>query len=193
MNHCIVVSKYCKFRLSRWSGRPSKSVFSTPRAFADNVPGMSSDNCVTDATTKSILAASATGGGDSSGGGSGRGDKTSKGDGDSRNDSEGSHPMRVWTFIFAALLAAGGAIAYVRKGSTQSLGASLGASFILLLCARSMVGATALSSARVAFGLSLLLGIAMANRYTSSKKIMPAGLVAGSSLLLSIGYLVSGL
>ena len=95
-------------------------------------------------------------------------------------------------------------MAYIRKGSVKSLGASLGAAFILALCGRNMVGSTAISSVRVAFGatdchvcsyhlnnstnytnsfsfapaaITLLLGIAMSSRFAESKKIMPAGLV----------------
>ena len=43
-------------------------------------------------------------------------------------------------------------MAWVKKGSVKSLGASLGAAVILALCARSMFGATAIGSVRVAFG-----------------------------------------
>ena len=52
--------------------------------------------------------------------------------------------------------AVGGGVAYFRKGSLKSLGSSLGAAVILALCGRNMVGATALSSIRVAFGTCIL-------------------------------------
>ncbi len=48
-------------------------------------------------------------------------------------------------------------MAFVRKGSSTSLGAGGGAALILALCARSMVGAGAVGSARVAFGESSVL------------------------------------
>lgn len=48
--------------------------------------------------------------------------------------------------------AAGGILAYAKVGSVKSLGGGLGSGLILALCARSMVGAAAVGSARVAFG-----------------------------------------
>jgi uncharacterized membrane protein (UPF0136 family) len=119
------------------------------------------------------------GGGGSSGGGGG--------------DDEQPHPMRLWTLAFAALLVVGGGLAFVRKGSAKSLGASASAAVILALCAKAMVGPGAQGPARVAFGLALLLGIVMVRRFTESKKVMPAGMVAGLSLSLCMGFLVTGL
>mmetsp|Transcript_16528 Transcript_16528/g.35756 ORF Transcript_16528/g.35756 Transcript_16528/m.35756 type:complete len:186 (-) Transcript_16528:880-1437(-) len=113
--------------------------------------------------------------------------------GDGGSGGNAKHPMQLWTFLFAGMLAVGGTIAYVKKGSAKSLGAGLSASLVLALCARSMAGASAVGAVRVAFGLTLVLGIVMVNRYTRSKKIMPAGLVAGSSLLMAAGYLMCGL
>ena len=72
------------------------------------------------------------------------------------------------------LPAVGGGAAYVRKGSVKSLGASLGAALILALCGRTMVGAAAVNSVRVAFGeyhylywltlLNFMFGQLLANR-----------------------------
>ena len=64
-------------------------------------------NCITDASTRSIVTAASGGGGGSSGGMNGNGSK-SGGAGDGAGDGAGSgdrpHPMRLWTFIFAGFL-----------------------------------------------------------------------------------------
>lgn len=119
--------------------------------------GISDGSCVTDATTRSIIAAATSGkidgGGESSGGAGAGGSGGSNGGGGGGDAAGGGpHPMRIWTFIFAGMLAAGGSAAYIRKGSVKSLGASLGAGVILALCARSMVGAPTVGAVRVAFG-----------------------------------------
>lgn len=169
------------------------------RAFADDVPGMASGNCITDATTRGLLQQlAATGGGD---GGSGKGAGGSGGGGGGSGGSSGGggsfgdvpHPLRGATFAFAALLTIGGGYGYFKKGSAKSLGAGLGAALILALCARSMVGPAGVGPARVAFALCTLLGIAMASRFNNSKKFMPAGLVAVLSLGLAVGFVGVGL
>ncbi|KAG2490884.1 hypothetical protein HYH03_010801 [Edaphochlamys debaryana] len=100
--------------------------------------------------------------------------------------------MRVFTYAFSALLAAGGTFAFVKKGSAKSLGAGLGAALILFLCARSMV-AGAQGPARVAFGICLLLGITMANRFNNTKKFVPPGLLATIALGMAFGFVAVGL
>ena len=133
---------------------------------------MSDGNCITDATTRSIIAAATSGkqggGGDSgSSGGAGTGGSSGGGNGNGSSGGDAAaagggapHPMRIWTFVFAGMLAAGGTAAYVRKGSVKSLGASLSAGVILALCARSMVGAPAIGAVRVAFGEIAMAGLA---------------------------------
>ncbi|KAG2424391.1 hypothetical protein HXX76_014600 [Chlamydomonas incerta] len=169
------------------------------RAFADDVPGMSSGNCITEATTRSLIKAVGPGGGGGggdggSGGGGGGGSGGSGGsDAGGAGDSNTPHPLRNVTFAFAAFLAVGSVFAFVKKGSTKSLGAGGGAALILGLCARSMVGAAAAGPARVAFALCTLLGIAMASRFNNTKKFFPAGLVALSSLGLATAFVGVGL
>ncbi|GLC41604.1 hypothetical protein PLESTF_000273700 [Pleodorina starrii] len=173
---------------------PLRRSFLPRRAFADDAPGFASGNCVTDATTRAMIN-DVTGGGGAGSGSGGGGSGGGGGGGGSSGGSGGSqpHPMRNFTFAFAALLAAGGVFAFTRKGSAQSLSAGAGASLILALCARSMVGAAAAGPARVAFALCTLLGVVMASRYNNSKKFFPAGLVALMSLSLAVGFVVVGL
>ncbi|EFJ48612.1 hypothetical protein VOLCADRAFT_120860 [Volvox carteri f. nagariensis] len=170
--------------------RPLWRSYLPRRAFADDVPGMTSGNCVTDATTRALINdVSSTGG---SGGGGGAGSGGGSGSGGGGGDAGGSqpHPMRNFTFAFAALLAVGGALAFARKGSGKSLGAGAGAALILALCARSMVGTAAVGPARVAFALCTMLGVVMASRFNNSKKFFPAGLVALLSLSMAVGFVV---
>lgn len=101
--------------------------------------------------------------------------------------------MRLWTYLFAALLAAGGIMGYVKGRSTKSLTAGGSAAVILALCARGMAGPAAANGVRIAFALSLVLGMVMLSRFQRSRKLMPAGVLAGVSLLMSGGYILNGL
>ena len=160
--------------------------------------GMSDGNCITDATTRSIIAAATSGkqggGGDSgSSGGAGTGGSSGGGNGNGSSGGDaaaagggGPHPMRIWTFVFAGMLAAGGTAAYVRKGSVKSLGASLSAGLILALCARSMVGAPAVGAVRVAFGEIAMAGFG-GDRRESSPAVAGFGGDRGRSLLFLWG------
>lgn len=127
------------------------------------------------------------GGGGTAGGGGGGGAGGSGGGGSGGEP----HPMRPWTFLYAAFLAAGGVFAYVKKGSAKSLTSAGGSALILALAARSMVGAAARGSVAVALAVSLLLTLVMSRRYQNSRKIMPAGMAAGVSLLMSAAYIGS--
>ncbi|MEW5318793.1 MAG: hypothetical protein WDW38_009980 [Sanguina aurantia] len=131
------------------------------------------------------------GGAGGQGGGSGDGSSSSGGGGGS--SSGGPHKMQTATYLFASAMLAGGAFAYVKKGSKESLryGASL--SFLLALCARSMTGPGAVGPARVAFALCLMLGVGMASRFSESKKFMPSGMVATLSLAMTAGFVAVGL
>ncbi|KAF8068156.1 Tr1 [Scenedesmus sp. PABB004] len=113
------------------------------------------------------------------------------GGGGSGGGGDAGHPMRLWTLLYAALLAAGGVMGYVKKGSTKSLSSACGAALILALSARSMVGAQARASVAVCLAVALLLSVVMVNRYTRTRKLMPAGLTAGASLAMSAAYLGS--
>ncbi|KAF5841846.1 transmembrane proteins 14C-domain-containing protein [Dunaliella salina] len=169
---------------------------SAPKAMGE------SGNCITEATSKSIIASAAppqggggpndsqggSGGGDGGGSNGGGGAHVGKGDG-----SEGQgHPMQLWTYLYAALLGVGGLMGYVKKGSSKSLGGGLSAALVLGLAARSM-GSKGAAGAQVAFGISLLMGVFFLARFVKSKKVMPGGVGAGVSLGMAAGYLAVGL
>ncbi|GFR50391.1 hypothetical protein Agub_g12607, partial [Astrephomene gubernaculifera] len=105
------------------------------------------------------------GGGGSGGAAGGGGGGAGSSSGGAGGDSSQPHPMRYFTFGFALLLAAGGALAFARKRSGKSLAAASGAALILGLCGRAMVGAAAQGPARVAFAMCTLLGVVMASRF----------------------------
>ncbi|KAM4771990.1 transmembrane protein 14A [Rhinophrynus dorsalis] len=85
-------------------------------------------------------------------------------------------------FGYAALLAFGGYMGYSNKGSIVSLVAGL--TFGLL----SAYGAYRVShdptDIRISFIAATILAIVMGLRYYKSRKLMPAGLVAGISLFM---------
>ncbi|KIY94833.1 hypothetical protein MNEG_13128 [Monoraphidium neglectum] len=84
---------------------------------------------------------------------------------------------------------AGGAAAFAKKGSTKSLTAAGGSALILALAARTMVGSGAKGAIAVALAVSVLLTLVMSRRYQASRKFMPAGLTAATSLLISAAYI----
>ncbi len=50
----------------------------------------------------------------------------------------GDHPMRWWTCAFAALLAAGGLVAFLLHGSVDSVYVGMGAGALLAVCGMAM-------------------------------------------------------
>ena len=85
-----------------------------------------------------------------------------------------AHPA----FGLGGLVIAGGAAGYFRKGSKASLGAGL-------LCGGLLIGSGALISGEhqyeghlLASGTSGLMALGMGQRFVSTGKFMPAGLVA---------------
>ena len=111
----------------------------------------------------SPVARAASGGGGGGSGSGGFGGGGSGGGGSSGGGGGGdAHPMRPWTFAYAAFLLAGGAFAYAKKGSTKSLTSAGGAALILALAARSMVGSAAKGSVCVALAVAVMLAVVMA-------------------------------
>eukprot|EP00197_Chlamydomonas_leiostraca_P002250 CAMPEP_0202858656 /NCGR_PEP_ID=MMETSP1391-20130828/1091_1 /ASSEMBLY_ACC=CAM_ASM_000867 /TAXON_ID=1034604 /ORGANISM="Chlamydomonas leiostraca, Strain SAG 11-49" /LENGTH=181 /DNA_ID=CAMNT_0049537591 /DNA_START=54 /DNA_END=599 /DNA_ORIENTATION=+ len=127
------------------------------------------------------------------GSGSGSGGSGGSSGGSGGSGSEGAHPMRPWTFAFAVFLAVGGAMGYVKQGSTKSLGGGLSGALILALAARAMVGPGAAAGARVGLGVCALLAAFFVSRYARTKKVFPAGVGAGLSLGMVAGYVAGGL
>eukprot|EP00803_Ostreobium_quekettii_P001660 evm.model.scf_661.2 EVM.evm.TU.scf_661.2 scf_661:3917-4261(-) len=85
--------------------------------------------------------------------------------------------------------AAGGLIGYIKKGSKQSLAAGLTFGSLMAACGVAM-GATRLGglpmwiAAGSAAGMSYLMG----KRYAAGRKLMPSGIVAGTSLAMALLY-----
>ncbi|PSC73575.1 FATTY ACID EXPORT 6 [Micractinium conductrix] len=114
------------------------------------------------------------GGGGSGGGGGGRG-----------GSGGGGGWMRGPTYLFAALLLAGGLTAFVKKGSQKSLLFSAAATILLLVAAPLMHHRSGLL---LAMSTTLALAGVMGQRANSSGKVMPAGIVAILSALMTCGY-----
>lgn len=128
------------------------------------------------------------GGGGSGGGGTGGG-----GGGNGDDSSSDPHPLRPFTFAYAAFLLVGGVFAYVKSGSTKSLTAAGGSAIVLALCARAMTGAAGATRGPllVVAALSAVLAYVMGKRYNKTGKMMPAGVTAGLSLGMAIASVQS--
>ncbi|KAF6261443.1 transmembrane proteins 14C-domain-containing protein [Scenedesmus sp. NREL 46B-D3] len=138
-----------------------------------------------------VVSAASFGGSGSSGSSGGSGGGGGASGGSSSGDAGSPHRMRPWTLAYALLLAAGGVVAYVKKGSAKSLTSAGGAALILALSARTMAGPQAKGSIAVCLAIALLLSVIMCGRYSRTRKVMPAGMTAGVSLAMSAAYLGS--
>ncbi|EFN51088.1 hypothetical protein CHLNCDRAFT_141477 [Chlorella variabilis] len=99
-----------------------------------------------------------------------------------------------FTPIYAALLALGGIIGFISKGSTASLGGGLGSAAVLSVCTYVSLqsyhrGHLCRPATVVSLVVSSLLGYVMWQRYSRTGKLMPAGLVAGLSAAMTAFYL----
>lgn len=141
------------------------------------------------------------GGGDSGpggngGGGGGGGGRGGGGNGRGRGRGFGGEPWSIITIAAAALIAAGGGMAYKKKGSRASLeaGAALGG---VLLAAASLQTGAATQGAGLILALlcSSALAAYMSKNFIRTKKAWPHGVLAGFGLVLSGGYVsaLSGL
>ncbi|CAL9095709.1 unnamed protein product [Musa acuminata var. zebrina] len=99
-----------------------------------------------------------------------------------------------FTIPYGLLVLVGGIVGYARRGSTASLAGGAGSGLVLLLAG--FVSLKAFEKRRnsyLAFGLetvcALALTFVMGKRYLETSKIMPAGVVAVLSALMSLFYL----
>ncbi|WOL15149.1 hypothetical protein Cni_G23930 [Canna indica] len=99
-----------------------------------------------------------------------------------------------FTIPYGLLILVGGIVGYARRGSTASLAGGVGSGGVLLLAG--IFSLKAFEKRRNSFfalGLetvcALALTIVMGKRYLETSKIMPAGLVAALSALMSLFYL----
>eukprot|EP00262_Sarcandra_glabra_P007553 TRINITY_DN20430_c0_g1_i1.p1 TRINITY_DN20430_c0_g1~~TRINITY_DN20430_c0_g1_i1.p1 ORF type:complete len:120 (+),score=9.97 TRINITY_DN20430_c0_g1_i1:123-482(+) len=99
-----------------------------------------------------------------------------------------------FTIPYGIVVLAGGIVGYVRKGSTTSLAGGVGSGILLLIAG--FVSLKAFEKRRNSY-LSLILETVcafvltwvMGQRYIQTSKIMPAGLVAAISGLMTAFYL----
>ncbi|KAJ2848402.1 Transmembrane protein 14C [Coemansia brasiliensis] len=93
---------------------------------------------------------------------------------------------------FAALIAVGGAIGYFKSNSVASLVSGLVFGALISLSAQLAAG-NSRSYSLLPAGMCLILFLVMAGRFISSKKFMPAGMVAITSLFMVIRYALKAL
>lgn len=96
--------------------------------------------------------------------------------------------------MMQGLLALGGVTGYVVSGSSESLLAGLGSATIIAMCAYASLqhyhkGLLCRPATAISLVMSSLLVYAMAKRYQSTGKVMPAGIVAILSAIMSAFYL----
>uniref|UniRef100_A0A5B7C2H1 Uncharacterized protein n=1 Tax=Davidia involucrata TaxID=16924 RepID=A0A5B7C2H1_DAVIN len=99
-----------------------------------------------------------------------------------------------FTIPYGLILLCGGIVGYARKGSTTSLAGGLGTGLLLILAG--YLSLKAFHKRKNSY-LALILETAcaatltwvMGQRYTQTSKIMPAGIVAGISALMTGFYL----
>lgn len=85
-------------------------------------------------------------------------------------------------FCYAGMLAFGGVLGYTRKGSLVSLAAGL---FFGCVAAYGALCITYNSrNVTPSFFVAFIMAIVMGVRYRRSRKVMPAGIVAGLSLFM---------
>lgn len=89
-------------------------------------------------------------------------------------------------FGYAALVAAGGVVGYVKAGSAASLG--MGLLFGSVIAYGAYQTSQNPNSYLVGLGASAILAGVMGNRFLHSGKFMPAGLVATMSALMVVRY-----
>ncbi|KAL0926704.1 hypothetical protein M5K25_002948 [Dendrobium thyrsiflorum] len=99
-----------------------------------------------------------------------------------------------FTIPYGLLLLSGGLVGYFRRGSTASLAGGGGAGILLLLAGFfSFKAFEKRRNSYVAMILetvcALTLTYAMGQRYLQTSKIMPAGLVAALSAIMSVFYI----
>ncbi|KAL5548342.1 hypothetical protein UlMin_003573 [Ulmus minor] len=99
-----------------------------------------------------------------------------------------------FTIPYGLILVAGGAIGYLKKGSTASLAGGLGTGFVLILAGYlSLKAFEKRTNSYLALILqtvcAAMLTVVMGQRYVQTSKIMPAGVVAAISALMTAFYL----
>ncbi|XP_061370402.1 protein FATTY ACID EXPORT 5-like [Gastrolobium bilobum] len=99
-----------------------------------------------------------------------------------------------FTIPYGLVLVAGGLFGYINKGSTASLGGGVGSGLLLIFAGYLSLNAFGKrKNSYLALILetvcAAILTWVMGERYMQTSKIMPAGLVAGISALMTAFYL----
>ncbi|KAF3956568.1 hypothetical protein ACB098_06G039500 [Castanea mollissima] len=99
-----------------------------------------------------------------------------------------------FTIPYGLVLIVGGVVGYMKKGSTASLGGGVGIGLVLILAGYLSLDAfKKRKNSYLAFvietGCAAALTWVMAQRYMQTSKIMPAGVVAGISAIMTAFYL----
>ncbi|KAJ2314116.1 Transmembrane protein 14C [Coemansia sp. RSA 2704] len=88
---------------------------------------------------------------------------------------------------FAALVAVGGAVGYFKSSSVASLVSGLAFGALISLSVQLAAG-NSKSYSLLPASLCLILSLVMGGRFLDSKKFMPAGMVAATSLVMAVRY-----
>ncbi|KAK9815284.1 hypothetical protein WJX72_001072 [[Myrmecia] bisecta] len=136
-------------------------------------------------------AAGGTGGSDGNGksGGGGGGGRDGQNGGGGGSSSRG--PLKWLTVLFALLVAVGGVMGYIKKGSVVSLAASGSIAGTLLLAAYLMAGPAPTHGLQLAFVSTMALASYMGYGYYRTRKPFPQGVFTVLSAVLSIAYATS--
>ncbi|KAK6132886.1 hypothetical protein DH2020_008671 [Rehmannia glutinosa] len=99
-----------------------------------------------------------------------------------------------FTIPYGLLLVCGGVIGYAKKGSTASLGGGVGTGLLLVLAGYLSLQAyhkrkNSYFALILELAIAAMLTFVMGQRYMQTGKIMPAGVVAGISVLMAGFYL----
>ena len=89
----------------------------------------------------------------------------------------------VW--VYGALVIIGGVMGFVKAKSKASLISGLAFGTLLLLCGYAMSEGRRWGL-QAGLGISIALAVIMGRRYFATKKFMPAGLVAGMSVVVAV-------
>eukprot|EP01027_Heterolobosea_sp_BB2_P006927 GEZU01010373.1.p2 GENE.GEZU01010373.1~~GEZU01010373.1.p2 ORF type:complete len:121 (-),score=30.93 GEZU01010373.1:71-403(-) len=94
--------------------------------------------------------------------------------------------MSYLTYGFAAMVAVGGIVGFVKRGSFVSMGAGLTFGAILFYAGQLIASRNPAAGYKLSLAANSILGLAMGARFMNSGKFMPAGLVAGLSILMAL-------
>ncbi|MED6187964.1 Protein FATTY ACID EXPORT 6 [Stylosanthes scabra] len=98
-----------------------------------------------------------------------------------------------FTIPYGLILVGGGLFAFIRRGSLASLGGGVGSGLVLIFAGYLSLNAfNKRKNSYLALFIETITAVAltwvMGQRYLETSKIMPAGLVAGLSALMTLFY-----